>query len=321
MEIENEDTGTGDIDFDAAFSEASAEPGSTPAPVVPAPVVPAVEPAPAPAPATEPVKDPAAEAAALEAASVEVPDATKPAAAPAPAPAEPIATPQIDPRFLAQALAEEQQRLAQAAKPTEPFAPAKPLTAADFLNATDNAAIEKFKTEWPDEHVAIQKLFQAEVQAHVGNALARQSQEFNAILAPLVAQANRAEVNSHEGAIHAAHPDANTIAPAVVEWIKTQPALYQPMLNQVIQQGSTQQVVDLLNQYKAAIGQTSAAPVAPASSVPSSPAPAKPSAAPALAAAALAAVPAAQRSKPAAGADPLDFDAAFEEASGLLAAS
>lgn len=323
------DTPVQDDGFDAAFNDAA---GTAP---VNAPEVEAVDDGKA-----DPDAEPATTTAATDAEPTQEPAATdpepaqepvatdaEPAPAPTPAPAAtdpaPTAAPaDLDPKYLAQALAEA-QRIREAE--TTPASPAtdKVYAADDFLDAAAKASIDKFKQEWPEEFPAIQRMYQAEVQAQVTNATNALIKQLNGVLAPLFQTVGKTEVNAHWGAIRAAHADIDAVLPAVKEWVDKQPAFLQGSMRSVLEKGTAQAVVDLVSMYKGATVQTGAAPATPASSAAQEPAP-KPAAKPAVnpaALAATAAVPATQRQKPKAGADHTDFGSAFAEAEAMLAAT
>ncbi|HLU83726.1 MAG TPA: hypothetical protein VKZ43_10010 [Trueperaceae bacterium] len=183
------------------------------------------------------------------------------------------------------------------------------------MSEEDRALVGKFKTEWPEEHAAVQRMMDANIKAAVGNALTLYTQQINQVLAPVLASVQAVEVNSHESTILAAHPDAKEIVPGVLEWIETQPTVMRAPLAKAIESGTAQEIVEVLNLYKVAKGQTGAAPATPASSAAQEPQ--KPAKVPdRKAVTALAAVPAAQRPRQQ-GADKNDFDAAFAEATEL----
>lgn len=256
-------------------------------------------------------------------------DAAAAAAAEAAAATQATAEPEIPaglaPEFLAQAQAEAAAAAtaataaAQAPAPVaaEPEKPYVPYIADDFLTPEAKASVEKFRADWPDDWRAVQSMYQSEVQAQVANAHNALVKQLNSVLAPLFQSAERTEVNSHNGAIRAAHSDYETVLPAVRGWVAEQPSFLKAAYDAVLKGGSAQDVVDLVTLYKGAMG-VSAAPTPALTPTPALrvvPA-AKPGVDPA-AVAATAAVPAALRAKPAASADPNDFSAAFAEASAL----
>lgn len=323
--VDTNDTPAAD-GFDEAFEQASsglpapaAEAASTPdagkkePEAAPVPDAPQVEPAAADVAApAEPSTEQVAADIEAKAATGQQPAVAAPAPAPSPAP-----VPQIDPEFLAQAIAEANRR----SKPAEPApTPAKqeyvPVTAEAFLNDADKAGLAKFKNEWPDEFPALQALIKAEAQAIVANSNHQLVTQLDSVLAPLQESTQKAEVNTHMGAIRAAHPDLDSILDKVPAWIQSQPAILRPQFQSIYQNGSAGEVVEMLNMYKASAN-PGAAPATPApAAAQQTPAqPAKPKAAVAPAAvAATAAVPASQRTNQSKGTDPNDFDAAFNEA-------
>ncbi|WP_055128522.1 hypothetical protein [Pseudomonas mediterranea] len=296
---------------DAAGGDAGTPPADTKDPVEPAAAEPAAD-------AGEPAdaETPEAKAAAAEVAAAEKKDLTEPVAKPeavVPPVQAPAAQQPLDPKFLAQAMVEAQQ-LAEKNKPAPAAAPAKPLVAEDFLTDDDKKAIETFKSEWPTEHTAINKLYDAKIKAELGNYKTQLIADLNVVLAPLYQSVGTVQANSHTGTIKAAHPDADAIAPAVVEWVKTQPSYSQVGMMEVLQKGNAAQVVELLNDYKKTLAPPGAAPVTPAPVVENKGPATKKAGVDPAAVAALAAVPAAQRPTPAARPSDNDFDAAFDEA-------
>lgn len=288
-------------EFDAAFAEATGE--------QPVALEPVVE-----EPAAAPVEEPAA------APQEEVPAATEEPAEPVePAPVEepaavvepaPAPQPVIDTNALAEALVQAQQKAAQPAaeSPKEDKEPSY----EDFLDDSAKNAIKLLNEEWGEVATAVQPLITAHVQA----ALAKQEKQFLALVQQRLAPVESVVVQSQEQlywqTIQAAHPDFREAAAAIPAWIEKQPALYRPALLQAYNQGTAEQVVELLTTYKQAIGTTGAAPAQPASSAAQVPPKAAPVSNAALAA--TLAPPAAQRSTMTTSRDPNDYESAFAEA-------
>ena len=288
-------------EFDAAFAEATGE--------QPVALEPVVE-----EPAAAPVEEPAA------ALQEEVPVATEEPTEPVePAPAEepaaaveaaPAPQPVIDTNALAEALVQAQQKAAQPAaeQPKEDKEPSY----EDYLDDSAKNAIKLLNEEWGEVATAVQPLITAHVQA----ALAKQEKQFLALVQQRLAPVESVVVQSQEQlywqTIQAAHPDFREAAAAIPAWIEKQPALYRPALLQAYNQGTAEQVVELLTTYKQAIGTTGAAPAQPASSAAQVPPKAAPVSNAALAA--TLAPPAAQRSTMTTSRDPNDYESAFAEA-------
>ena len=288
-------------EFDAAFAEATGE--------QPVALEPVVE-----EPAAAPVEEPAA------APQEEVPAATEEPTEPVePAPVEepaavvepaPAPQPVIDTNALAEALVQAQQKAAQPA--AEPPKEDKEPSYEDFLDDSAKNAIKLLNEEWGEVATAVQPLITAHVQA----ALAKQEKQFLALVQQRLAPVESVVVQSQEQlywqTIQAAHPDFREAAAAIPAWIEKQPALYRPALLQAYNQGTAEQVVELLTTYKQAIGTTGAAPAQPASSAAQVPPKAAPVSNAALAA--TLAPPAAQRSTMTTSRDPNDYESAFAEA-------
>lgn len=224
---------------------------------------------------------------------------------------QPQQVPQIDPKYLAQAIAEEQERRQREAQATQQE-PEKEVSYQDFLTEQDKAAIKLMDTEWSEVAGPVHAL----INAHVKAALVAQEKQVLAQVQQRLAPIEQVTAQSQEAlywsTIQASHPDFREAAAAIPEWIEKQPKLVQPALRAAYDRGTAEQVIELLDTYKQAIGTTGAAPAQPASSAAQVP----PKAVPKAALDATLAPPTAQRSKMAASRDPNDADAAFMEAFG-----
>lgn len=261
--------------FEDAFAAAAAAENALdnpePAPAAPPAAVepPASgEPAPGAAPAAE---TPPAEGTAAAPAAVPgtppapaAPAAEAPPAAPAPPTAEDIV----------KGLAE---RLAQ--QPPAPAAPAAPAAEqAPIYTPEEQALLTEYEKNWPD-------VSQAEAVKRKGeyhDLLAYTFTEVHKFMKPHLDQIAAMSNTLHEGELKGLVPDYTPAVEADVhKWIETQPSYLQAPYKQVMQQGTSEEVADLIGRYRGATG--------------SAPAPA--AAAPAAAAPAPAAVPAAQPAK------------------------
>ena len=290
-------------EYAAAFDEAASD---EPAPAkVEAPVVAKAEDS-APVEAEEPaakVEEPVAKAEEPAPAKVEEP---------APAKVEPA--PVLTADAIAEAIAKAQAKQNQ--PPSEPPEEPKPFVADDFLDDGAKASIKKFEAEWPEEFAAVRKMLESETQARIANELRAFATQMNGVLAPLYRSVETVGVNTFWSEVTAVHPDAKQLTGELQAWIAEQPPLLRPALEKAATSGVPGEAVELLNLFKQAKGQTGAAPATPAPSAAQVPTPAPAKPAPKVAA--LSGVPAAQRPKPTAGADANDYDAAFEEALGVV---
>ena len=237
--------------FDAAFAEAVASldalPPAEPAPapeVEPAPVEPTpapVEPAPAPAePVPAPVEPAPAPIEPAPAPAEPVPAPVEPALAPAPPPV-PVETPE------AKAAREEFERSIAPYTPTPEEA----------------AALEAFKREFPGEAMAIDARLKAvdrDINARVYKAVQELFKHVDGRMAPVEQTVTTAAIEQHVAALHAAHSDYDAVITKVPAWIKTLPSYAQAGAQAVFDQGTTQEVIALVNDFKKANNMGAAAP-------------------------------------------------------------
>lgn len=141
-----------------------------------------------------------------------------------------------------------EQRQAEGDAPTQADA-----NAAVAQAAIDQGIDPEIFGDFSEEALAagIQKLVDmqvtAKVEALVGEALA-----------PFKEKAAVEQANSHLDAIYQAHPDADSIVESreMADWIGGQPSFVQQAMQNVLQQGSTQEVIELFDQFKKATGET-----------------------------------------------------------------
>lgn len=243
---------------------------------------------------------------------------TPPVAEAPPAVEEPAPVEQpLDPKFLAQAIAEEQENRrvaadAAAKQQEQQQEQDKTFTAEDFLDDKQKAAVELLNSEWSEVAGPVQALIAANVQAALANQKREILTQMHQQMAPIQQATAKSQEAMHWGSIAAAHPDYQTVADSLPEWIESQPFKVAQKYMSAYQGGSTAEVVELITAYKQAIGSTGAAPAHPASSAVQ----ATPRVAPVskAALAATAAPPRAQRSTVTTSRDPGDFESAFAEA-------
>lgn len=228
-----------------------------------------------------------------------------------------VAQQPLDPKFLAQAIAEEQESRRVAAEATakqqeQQQQQDKTFTAEDFLDDKQKAAVELLNSEWSEVAGPVQALIAANVQAALANQKREILTQVQQQMAPIQQATVKSQEAMHWGSIAAAHPDYQTVANALPAWIESQPFKVAQKYMHAYQGGSTAEVVELITAYKQAIGSTGAAPAHPASSAVQ----ATPRVAPVskAALAATAAPPKAQRSTVTTSRDPGDFESAFAEA-------
>ncbi len=258
-------------------------PPADPAPADPAPADPApADPAPAdPAPADPAPADPAP-------------------ADPAPAPADPAPAATDD---LLNRLADLVAKKPEAPAPAAPAAPAAEVP--PVYTADEQSFLDSYEKDWPDVARAEALKRRAEYRELVGFVFQEIAKEFGPVLGTVSTLAERTHLNDLTSQVE----DYDAIRDKVVAWVDTQPGYLKAAYTQVVTQGSVDEVVDLIQRYRAATGDVSA----PAPATPATPAtPAAPAPGVKEAAAALKPVPS-KRTTVAVPADPADFDGAFAE--------
>lgn len=87
----------------------------------------------------------------------------------------------------------------------------------------------------------IEKLVQQQVEARL-----------QAALAPYEKREAQSATEAHYSAIYEAHPDADSVAQSqeLTDWINSQPTFVRGSMSAVMQEGSTDQVIELLNAFK-----------------------------------------------------------------------
>lgn len=317
-----------DAAFDAAFDEAVT---GTPAPAsgnegvvtppagdeppAPAPASAGDEP-PAPAPAGDepPAPAPAGDPLAGGAPAPEPP--------PAPAPAGPTEAERI--AALEAQLAEANRKLAAA--PTVPVAPAAPAAPAPpaepeppKLTEEEQAELDEFTANWPAHSKALalqNKLLQKQVEQLVAKGLQGVVGQLTEKIAPIIEKVQKAENKTFRETVLEKHNDLDTIRPKLQTWVEKQPTYLRKAYEETLRAAPAEDVIDLITRFKKEEGLDR-----PQVTTPSTP----PAATPA------APDPNQQRrldrmeavdggaSKPSSsGADPLDFDGAFDEAANRL---
>lgn len=136
-------------------------------------------------------------------------------------------------------------------------------TAKDTQVATATAAIDKgvdpaIFGDFSDEAIAkgIATLFataEASIEAKV-------KAQVEARLAPIQQEAAKSATDAHFTAIYAKHPDLDSLVQSkeLDAWIKAQPSFVQAPMRDVIQQGTSQQVIELFDRFKQATGTNAA---------------------------------------------------------------
>ena len=186
---------------------------------------------------------------------------------------------------------------------------AEKATAPYEMTPEEKEADEKFRINFPDEYKATQTLLKQmrrEIEAQVYKTQQDVVQRVNKDISPLIETAAERDALAHASAIRTAHSDFDSVIAKYPDWIKTQPAHMQPGYSMIYEQGTTQQVIALVDDMKKSLGVVKSSGAPPAKEKPT------PSAAEV---AALAPVQSGRATPNQKGApDKDDFEAAFNEA-------
>lgn len=204
-------------------------------------------------------------------------------------------------------LAALKQPKAPAAEPPAP-APAEP----PVYTAEEQAAIEKYRTDWPDIAAGEALARRAEYRQIVSYVFEQVRKE----LEPIQQFAQRQQGRTQYDDIVDLVPDYDDVRDRTLAWVETQPDYLKAAFKQVAASGTPADVADLIARFKKETGYgaaPAAAPTPAATPVPAAPTPASTAALPPAAAAAVKSLRVVKsgRSEPAPGSDPNDFDGAF----------
>lgn len=288
--------------FDAAFDELTlATPAATP------------EPTPTPAPTAAPAATPEPTAAPTVAPAV----TPEPTAAPTAAPDAPELQAQ-----LAELTAkyEALKTTAQAApEPTPPPTPAP--TAAPMYNADEQAALQKYRTDWSEVAAGEALVRRAEYGEVVKFIFSQLGPQIEALRTSASTTATRSQYADLKTMV----PDYDEVRDSTIEWIAKQPAYLRNAYTEAGNSGTPEEVADMITRFKKDTGYVSKPAAAPAAAPAPTAAPVTaagvkggPRAAGEFAAAAVAALKpvATGRTSPSSEPDNNDYDGAFKEFAG-----
>lgn len=217
-----------------------------------------------------------------------------------PAPKEPQSSAVLD--RLEQILKDVAEKPAETAKPAATPAAAeqeKPLYTAEELTE-----LEAYQKDWPDVARANALIMRGMAHQMTNYVFAEIAKELRPIMETVQVLAHRTQ---HSDLI-AKVPEYDTTREKVIAWVDTQPEYLQPAYKRVIEQGTVEEIADLIGRYTKETG-APAAPAAAAAPPPKKPETELPSATK-QAAAALAPV-SSKRTVVPQTVDPTDFEAAF----------
>jgi hypothetical protein len=186
------------------------------------------------------------------------------------------------------------------------------------LTDEQKTALASFETEWPDIAKAT-KVQQAHaiagIEARFARALTAVVEKVYSDLSPMFQTVQNVEHTTFRSEVLKQHSDFDTVSPQLTAWIEKQPSYLVDAYKKVYNEGSVQEVIELVSQYKKSNGPGSETPgTPPASDKPTDQQTAAARAAAAKKAAELAPVQSKRTTPTPQGSDPNDFDGAFAEA-------
>jgi hypothetical protein len=185
----------------------------------------------------------------------------------------------------------------------------------------DQKSYKAMKDLYPEAADAFdrrERFIRQDLEARFSRTMYKVLEKVYSDMAPIAASASRVEQNSFRAYVLDKHKDFDTVKPALTAWIDTNPAYLRDAFKRVHDEGTAEEVVDLVTRFKAMTGVKPEVPSPSPQSLTTTPAPAATPAQPNPKAEALAPVTS-KRSTPAPkGEDLTDFDGAFAEAASLL---
>ncbi len=129
--------------------------------------------------------------------------------------------------------------------------------AREALTDDEQTSLDQIQVDFPEVAKAmeakertllakIDNVFDAKMEAFL--------EQINKRIAPTEAAVVTTANNAHEAAILKGHADAFEIIPAVEKWIAEQPAFIQPSYNNVLDNGSSAEIVELFTFFKESTG-------------------------------------------------------------------
>ena len=160
------------------------------------------------------------------------------------------------------------QRLAKLVKETPQEPEPQPATQQSepppLYSREDQEFLQNYEKEWPDVARAEslrRKAEYRELVTYVFNEVAKN-------ITPIVETVQALSQRTHLSDLHSVVEDYDTVRDQVIDWVGKQPAYLQVAYNHVIQNGTAEEVADLIGRYK-----REAAPASPSTG--NAPAPAK----------------------------------------------
>lgn len=126
----------------------------------------------------------------------------------------------------------------------------QPQQAPPMFSKDEEEFLTTYEKEWPDIAKAETLRRRAEYKELVGYIFSEIAKEISPVLESVKTISERTHLQDLQSTVN----DYDDVRDKVVDWVGKQPAYLQPAYNHVIQQGTVDEVVDLINRYKADTG-------------------------------------------------------------------
>lgn len=184
----------------------------------------------------------------------------------------------------------------------------EPSPSRELFSADEKEFLSTYEKDWPDVARAEDLRWRAKAHDLVNYVFQEVAKE----ISPIMQSVRTLSERTHLSDLHNTVEDYDDIRDKVIDWVGHQPAYLQSAYQHVIQQGTVEEVADLVTRWRQASG-TQAQPAAPARRKAETELPT----ATKQAAAALAPV-SSKRSAVIQGVDPNDFESAFSDFAGKM---
>lgn len=127
--------------------------------------------------------------------------------------------------------------------PPQPQAPAEPQS---IYTEAEQAELKTLQEDWPDLH----KMFSLMARQLQVDTLNYAFSEVGKVIAPLQESVQTFSVNDHMAAIYEAHEDYDQVYQPAMEWVDKQPNFLKTAYQNVIKQGTAEDVVQMIQRFK-----------------------------------------------------------------------
>lgn len=128
-----------------------------------------------------------------------------------------------------------------------------------FMSEEERNLVSEYQKDWPDVSKAESLIRKSEYQQVVKYVFEQVAAEMRPVIEQVQALAQRTHYSELQSAVG---EDYDDVRDKVVEWVDTQPEYLQDAYNRVIQNGTVDEVADLVNRFKQETG-TAAPPPTP----------------------------------------------------------